>query len=93
MTTTIDNLNLNPDYIKIDAEGSETDILIGGKSQIIKNKPIIVFEYGSSGPPENFQPKSLEILQSYGYTKFIEAETGNAFDFRNPCPVIDIIAS
>jgi FkbM family methyltransferase len=92
MTTTIDALNLNPDCIKIDAEGSESNILIGGKNQIVKNKPVIIFEYGSSGPPENFQPKSIEILQSYGYTRFIEAESGLDFDFRHPCSTIDIIA-
>ena len=92
MTTTIDSLNLNPDYIKIDAEGSEGNIFLGGKNQIIKNKPVIIFEYGSSGPPENFQPKSLEILRSYGYTKFIELDTGNDFDFRHPCLPIDILA-
>ena len=97
MTTTIDSLNLNPDYIKIDAEGSESNIFIGGKNQIIKNKPVIIFEYGSSEPPENFQPKSIEILRSYGYTKFIESETGSHrltgdFDFRHPCSPIDILA-
>jgi FkbM family methyltransferase len=43
---TLDSLNLeNIDYIKIDVEGHELDVLQSAVNTIRKNKPIIEFEY------------------------------------------------
>jgi FkbM family methyltransferase len=45
---TLDNLipnDLKIDLIKIDVEGGEFDVMLGGKELILKNKPIIVFEF------------------------------------------------
>lgn len=36
------------DYLKIDAEGSEVDILMGGKETIIKHQPVLVIEVNRS---------------------------------------------
>ena len=45
----LDNLipeNIKIDFIKIDVEGGEFHVLKGGKNTIVKNKPVIIFEFG-----------------------------------------------
>jgi len=37
---------LKIDFIKIDVEGAELGVLKGGKELLIKNKPLLVFEFG-----------------------------------------------
>lgn len=37
---------LKIDFVKIDVEGAELGVLKGGKDLLIKNKPLIVFEFG-----------------------------------------------
>lgn len=44
---TLDSLNIKPFFVKIDTEGSEYDILIGGKKTIQKYNPIILLEVNS----------------------------------------------
>lgn len=70
---TLDSLNLSPDVIKIDTEGAESNILEGASKTIQKYKPIIILEYGADGP-EDFEPRSVEILKSYGYKFFWNIE-------------------
>lgn len=56
------------DFIKIDAEGNEFDILKGGKNLIDKFLPTIYFEY----VPQN-KEKNIEIfkfLNSFGYVSY-----------------------
>lgn len=64
-TNTIDNLFLETkiDLIKIDTEGSEYDILLGGSKTIKKYKPKILLEYHS----ENLQQcgRTLEELDNF----------------------------
>lgn len=57
--TTLDNIISSEliDVIKIDVEGAELGVLIGGKRVIMDNRPIIMFE---SGPQKN---------DGLGYTK------------------------
>jgi FkbM family methyltransferase len=38
--------NIKVDFIKIDVEGGELQVLEGAKNILIKNKPIVVFEHG-----------------------------------------------
>jgi FkbM family methyltransferase len=50
-TESLDNLideNIQIDFLKIDAEGSELSILRGAKQLISKNRPAILFEHGPS---------------------------------------------
>lgn len=41
---TLDSLNLAPDFIKIDCEGMEWHVLVGGEQTIRTHKPVIMFE-------------------------------------------------
>lgn len=76
---TLDSLQLKPNLIKIDAEGAESDIIRGAEQTIKEHKPIIVFEYGISGP-EDFHPESVNILKEYGYSYFWNIEDHRVFD-------------
>ena len=45
LMVTLDSLSLsNVDYVKIDCEGYEQDILLGAKQTLISNRPIMVIE-------------------------------------------------
>jgi len=43
-TTTLDQFGVVPDVIKMDVEGAEADIFIGGAEMLTKHKPILVLE-------------------------------------------------
>jgi FkbM family methyltransferase len=77
--TTIDDLNLDRcDFIKIDAEGAENLIILGGKRTIIKFKPTIFFEanfksltketLGNLGVVSDLK-STQELLSDFGYTE------------------------
>ncbi len=38
--------NIHVDFIKIDVEGAEMQVLRGAKSTIVRSKPVIIFEHG-----------------------------------------------
>ncbi len=65
-TTKIDSLNLKPNIIKIDTEGSEYEILLTSKKTIKKNKPLIIVEYNHN----NFN-KILNLMKKFGYKPYI----------------------
>jgi FkbM family methyltransferase len=57
---TLDSLHLNNiDYIKIDVEGNELDVLKGSIETIKRNKPIIEFEYNSLSHRYNVKYKDI----------------------------------
>ena len=57
------------DFIKIDVEGGEFDVLKGGEATIKKSKPKILFEFGK-GASEFYETKAEELFD------FFESELG-----------------
>ena len=57
------------DFIKIDVEGYEADILLSIKNLLIKNKPIILFESLDSEYYKGSK-SSFEVLRKIGYNYF-----------------------
>ena len=62
----LDKLNLKPDLIKIDTEGSELDVIKSSLKTIKKYKPLIIIEFNHS----NFHPIK-KILSQLGYKNYI----------------------
>ena len=63
-TDLLDNIivdDLKIDFIKIDVEGAEYQVLLGEKRLIMKNKPIIIFECGLGGT-DYYGIKSQDIF-------------------------------
>lgn len=67
----LDYFNLqNVDYIKIDCEGYEKNILLGAKHTLISNKPIVVIEdkkHQDVGHADSVG--AVDLLESWGATK------------------------
>lgn len=83
---TIDSLNLDAcDFIKVDVEGAEPLVFLGGKETICKYKPVICFEYIPDLKTDHleklFSTEKLkdvkELLYSYGYTRIQNLEGCN----------------
>ena len=62
------------EFIKIDVEGHESDILMSIKNLLIKNKPIILFESLDSEYYKGSK-SSFEILKKIGYNYFYTPNT------------------
>lgn len=65
---TLDSLNIKPFFVKIDTEGSEYDILAGGKKTIKNYNPIILLEVNSFF---EFRKISNYLKKNYNYDPFI----------------------
>jgi FkbM family methyltransferase len=67
-TVTIDNAanGREIDFIKIDVEGAEIDVLRGATETIDRCRPTIVFEYSSDHVKEGMSP--IVFLQEIGYS-------------------------
>lgn len=66
----LDSLDLEPfDYVKIDCEGYEYNILLGAEQTIRRYKPVIVVEqklHKDTGRTEQNQYQAAELLKSWG---------------------------
>lgn len=70
-THTLDSLNLKPDVIKIDVEGAEYLVLLGGRRTIEKHRPILYIEIHSMLNMFNV----ISLLSSLSYkTKVLHQE-------------------
>lgn len=89
-TTTIDkyvkNHNIiNVDLIKIDTEGSDFRVLLGGNNTIDKSRPIVIYEFSSTIDmliDFQYTQKCHEFLKNKGYKQYriINEETLLEFD-------------
>jgi FkbM family methyltransferase len=62
------------DFIKLDVEGMELEVLQGANSVLQNWRPTILFETWVSDDSESKIPKVLSLLESYGYN-FYEPDT------------------
>ncbi len=68
---TLDTIKLAiPRAIKIDAEGMETDIFLGGERMLKQHKPFLVFENFLSFDDPQVTWSPMALLQQWGYKLF-----------------------
>lgn len=75
---TLDSFNLAPDFIKIDTEGFEYFICLGGEQTIKTHKPVIIVEQ-KKGKGSSFglsDTAAVDLLVSWGY-KMVKAISGD----------------
>jgi FkbM family methyltransferase len=71
---TLDSLKLEKvDFIKLDVEGQELNVIKGGRETIMKNKPVIFFECWAIDSPHwdkitNTHYELMDYMKSLGYT-------------------------
>jgi FkbM family methyltransferase len=61
---TLDGFGFVPDFIKIDVEGSELDVLHGAETTLERSKPVLLIEAGDRAEIERF-------LSARGYRRFV----------------------
>jgi len=67
----IENTKCKPDFIKIDAENSELEILKGAKDTIERYHPIITVEVGDYGFNDKHSLECVSLLvNNYGYQSY-----------------------
>ena len=74
----LDELNLNPDIIKIDTEGYDYEVLMGMKITIERCRPVILIEYNPDAFPflQDFFNKNRYKLWTYDHAR----DVFDAFD-------------
>ena len=77
-------MNRLPDFIKIDAESAELEVLHGLGERILRHQPLIALEVGDVAGLADVQPsrQAVEYLISHGY-KCYECKSGH---FRSHVP-------
>jgi len=86
---TIDNYcqknNITPTFIKIDVEGAENDVVLGGAQTFLKHHPVIVMEMWPAPNNKNHIAAAQELL-SIGYFPYAitqDGEQGEKIDTKN----------
>ena len=65
--------NIKVDFIKIDVEGNELNVVLGAIKTITRDKPIVMFEYSLENTNQyGYNPsKIIDLLDGIGYTSNI----------------------
>lgn len=87
-TTTLDRVvnytQWGPQFIKMDVEGAEELVVLGGQETIARFKPIIVMEYLAGKGADSSYKRAVEMMEKAGYKTCILQNNGN------PAPCTDI---
>ena len=69
----LDELNLNPDVVKIDTEGYDYEVLLGMKATIERCRPVVLVEYHPEGYPllKDFFERCRYQFWTYDHTRDI----------------------
>lgn len=69
---TLDSLGLAPDFLKIDVEGMEWHVVVGGEQTIRKHRPVIMFEENGLNARYNVSAGEVgAVLESWGATRVL----------------------
>lgn len=72
--TTIDNLTMNhqftPTFIKIDVEGSEYQVIAGGRNYLTQSAPVISMEFLDENRHNASHKLAVDLLRSLGFTSY-----------------------
>ncbi|OWY23505.1 FkbM family methyltransferase [Sphingobacteriales bacterium UPWRP_1] len=76
---------ISPDFIKIDAEGYENEVIKGAQLILTKDtgKPIIIMEYVEPGRNNRPHREAYKQLQQWGYQCFVIDNNGNPVPQNN----------
>lgn len=69
-------LGATPDFIKIDVEGAEYDVMLGLQQILQENSPIIAMEYLTDERSNQAHKKAIDLLKSYNYQVNLIDENG-----------------
>lgn len=86
-TTTIDTLFLEqgiiPQFIKIDVEGAELQVIEGGQQLFQQQAPIVVMEYLEPKRKNETHQQALALMKTWGYSSYLINEEGQLTPIDN----------
>lgn len=78
--TTIDALiakeGFVPDIIKVDVEGVEDKVVMGGQSFFKEQAPVVIIEYLAAARLNRAHQRAVKLLRSWGYVSFLISKEG-----------------
>lgn len=80
--------NIKIDFIKIDVEGGEFDVLKGGKNLLEKHSPLLIFEFGK-GASDFYNVKPTELFEFLSDLNYSIYTLDNFVNHNSPFSKVD----